>query len=886
MDSSWLIRDAEKFENDLWTLPGLDNRQFYAAAYYLSIAQAQQKKEWDTTQAVDVDMPSGNPSDTKGAIRPAIIDLFLDLLALLFARFKKKSHTPANVTATGLIIEAKRWEIWIAKNGGAYVNTVKNQGISNDGDFLGKLQNWLMGNAFNAAQDYDQTEGPADTFWIDIIEFWSHRITHYVKHVQKGAILVPVPSESNMMMCEALQSALPQGVDEQASNRKTVRQIYHDQVWDFLKSKSDKTDKVEFEKDWKCAIQLTEHLAFMGGTDQNATTGQGTGPFSWIIPLTRHKGGQESFPLHFHAFEKLFEFRNRATRQIYPPAKDPKDDTHQSATAYREFRNRISNLEMLGTPLTIWRVFNLVRDKLRSAGVSVDVSIIDAFPSFTMGKPTLAATIESWRGLEKSEHRSKILDELKRGESRPFTRYFHCELQMLRLLFQAKADGRNPHAYIGVSKLSCHSCWSIMVNRKAQGIEFRTKEGHHRISANCAFPFDITAGYGYIPEAIAQLQASMLQNILREAVKLKGQYTAYSLQDNTVLDSIPGSFDGPVPDSTSRLEEPRFSTSDEVVRVKALRYDAQGHRHIEEVILVYEDTLQQVLRSDLYPRNHTDGSSQNGSIEYETSREQRVEDDSSQDGSSQYESSREERSQDDSDEEKLGKNEARSEEEPRNRETSRTTGNDLGGKVPRQSLEKLRNRIGRTIYPIHPTTGKIIDGRDGMDFASSHATVCFRVHYDLNGTEAGNKWAYRALTGQNAHHTLDNWFIRGDIWVFKIGECSDPCYEHIDRQTTMEQDYFEHLVPPMRNRWEEVESRNRLFWRKRLADIEVYLIAMLRKDYESWQRYKMFAEQQKREDEIRAMERARSSWRGGRLYRQEMESRSYGLNDSDYDTDW
>jgi hypothetical protein len=122
-----------------------------------------------------------------------------------------------------------------------------------------------------------------------------------------------------------------------------------------------------------------------------------------------------------------------------------------------------------------------------------------------------------------------VLESLKAGDQdRPFERYFHCELQLLRLLHTAEAAGKTTHPYIGVSKLSCYYCWKIISNGKNHAAKYSTKAGHHQISANCAFPLNIDRGYGYALEAIFHLQASMLHNILHEAVKIKEMYTTYT----------------------------------------------------------------------------------------------------------------------------------------------------------------------------------------------------------------------------------------------------------------------------------------------------------------------------------------------------------------------
>jgi hypothetical protein len=88
----------------------------------------------------------------------------------------------------------------------------------------------------------------------------------------------------------------------------------------------------------------------------------------------------------------------------------------------------------------------------------------------------------------------------------------------------------------------------------------------------------------------------------------------------------------------------------------------------------------------------------------------------------------------------------------------------------------------------------------------------------------------------------------------------------------------------MEDRWLEVEDRNRLFWKTRLADIEVNLIALLRRDYEPWRRGRMKEEQMVREEEI--WDRARSRGRDGRelaLYSLDEPRSLYSLDEPGYD---
>ena len=84
-------KDVVRFEEEVWTLPGMQRQQFLAAAYYLFVVQRQQRV---STRALDI-----TDHDVSNTSSPELIDTFLDLLALLFARFKNKRKSPGNVTA-------------------------------------------------------------------------------------------------------------------------------------------------------------------------------------------------------------------------------------------------------------------------------------------------------------------------------------------------------------------------------------------------------------------------------------------------------------------------------------------------------------------------------------------------------------------------------------------------------------------------------------------------------------------------------------------------------------------------------------------------------------------------------------------------------------------
>jgi nucleic acid/nucleotide deaminase of polymorphic system toxin len=103
---------------------------------------------------------------------------------------------------------------------------------------------------------------------------------------------------------------------------------------------------------------------------------------------------------------------------------------------------------------------------------------------------------------------------------------------MLQLFHQLK--DKEPHWYIGCSKLSCHFCSRILENGKKHGQRYHTKGGHYKISQNCVFPFSLFDKSGYISEALSTVQYEMLHSILRYATAIKDEFTMYSVKDDTV----------------------------------------------------------------------------------------------------------------------------------------------------------------------------------------------------------------------------------------------------------------------------------------------------------------------------------------------------------------
>ncbi|MCJ1469880.1 hypothetical protein MMC07_008524 [Pseudocyphellaria aurata] len=136
---------------------GLERDRFYAAFYAIEKLQRQQQAE------------------TKVDPETSVENLFLDRLALLFARIKTNSKkTPANVTATCLVRRTgSRWNVFIAKNGGLQ---------ESEKSFAKKLQDWIQEEANNEGEESVKSFGSGtEHMAIEMANFWKDRIKYYVK---------------------------------------------------------------------------------------------------------------------------------------------------------------------------------------------------------------------------------------------------------------------------------------------------------------------------------------------------------------------------------------------------------------------------------------------------------------------------------------------------------------------------------------------------------------------------------------------------------------------------------------------------------------------------------------------------------------------------------
>ena len=203
---------------------------------------------------------------------------------------------------------------------------------------------------------------------------------------------------------------------------------------------------------------------------------------------------------------KFYRFWDRTDREDWqkPLESDPAEA--------RNFRKCIRYMEMLGMPISIWKAcvrFRNLPDYKTVHLIAVDKPI---FEESRLDKKNIIRTLEWWN-MKHSFTRAGLpslpVEGLKSMELEPEL-FFHCELQILTLL--TLKYPKLVHYFIGCSKLSCESCWQIL-NKDAQ---FTTRGSHHKVSANCAFPFP--SHLETIGKSIRQMQSAWKKIVLSDLI--------------------------------------------------------------------------------------------------------------------------------------------------------------------------------------------------------------------------------------------------------------------------------------------------------------------------------------------------------------------------------
>lgn len=181
-----------------------------------------------------------------------------------------------------------------------------------------------------------------------------------------------------------------------------------------------------------------------------------------------------------------------------------------SEDSARNLRKLVDYLELLGLPWSIWQTFARFRKDCQEARFTIEIEPYKCPSPQVMTKMQLSKTIQSWKGVKPfQEYCSTLMSNLSRGKD--FTRYVHCEIQLLQL-FKSKTLSGEKHSYIGCSKGSCYICWVILRDQ-----DFRTERSHHKVSANYEFPSELSPEMGFLPDTLFRLHKEWMTKILRSA---------------------------------------------------------------------------------------------------------------------------------------------------------------------------------------------------------------------------------------------------------------------------------------------------------------------------------------------------------------------------------
>lgn len=393
----------------------------------------------------------------------SVENLFLDRLSLLFARIKTNGRkTPANVTATCLMRHDSRWEVYIAKNDG--LQDGNEVSPESEKSFAKKLQDWIREEAnhetlFDGDDDSDESS-------ID----------------EEDESIESIDSEAEPM---AIRMA----------------NFWKDRVNYYVKGSKDAWDRLNQKRDAKIRVENYFQMQ-----DQNFTEERFYRDWDKAAKLARFlrdRPTDKAITTKFLA--KFFRFCNRSGREDWqkPLKSEPREA--------RDFRKCIRYMEMLGMPIIIWEA--CVRFRKLPEYKTVHLIAIDKpiFDELRLDKNSIINIFKWWAT---KHNASKVILPRASLESMRIEPelFFHCELQILTLLTSLIHQKRG-HYFIGCSKLSCESCWQILKN----DAQFTTRGSHHKVSANCAFPFP--SKLEPIGRSIRQMQSAWKKMIFSDSIK-------------------------------------------------------------------------------------------------------------------------------------------------------------------------------------------------------------------------------------------------------------------------------------------------------------------------------------------------------------------------------
>lgn len=564
--------------NSFWNFEGLDEDRFFAVSYYLYIFQRQQSR--------------APPPDEQPKSDLYLRD-FLDRLALLFAR-KKKKDTERHVTATGLIgpdglftgeggtldwtkvVPGTVLTIYLAKNNGLE---------KRDLEFKERLEEWFkMSDVDDDSQQTAALEGQILHFWEERLHFYFAQIRNRVNSLAErmGKFLDDPDDEDARNQTFVLLQMLR--LCSEGKNRSLMESfnVLHSKALaisknlkenkkrqSFRQFQEDQFEVPEIDLDLIAEHYLPEHSKKVAGSR-----------FDRDFRQAQEDRDHQDHSNYIHdlfnlALETIENSRDKNAFQS-PPASTKKGSLMDIFLKCQKWRQTLHNhpfrnggryrmmgsdltkldhyLQMLDMPRSIIDTLKKFKELIRKSGAVVTLEAIPHPEPRLMMATTLYKTLRLLMApTNNNSHFPQLsspvvstspldydsnFDDLKRRLKNPdasYTRYVHCEIQMLNHLstWSKSQSPANSAAYaitrqrssphIGVSKLSCETCYQVFKKQKY----YKTTASHHKISPNCDFP-SAPSPQIHLQTAIRELQASWIGKVVKPLPLVSSVVPAYA----------------------------------------------------------------------------------------------------------------------------------------------------------------------------------------------------------------------------------------------------------------------------------------------------------------------------------------------------------------------
>jgi OTT_1508-like deaminase len=438
------VEDTKESEQPVWQNPSLDKNHFYARACYINSQRRQQRR-----------------SPVAGRIQsctPALNQHLLDLIALLFARFKTcKSLRSPSIAATAMVKDepqGKRphFTIYVAKNDGP--QTEDRAMEVSDISFAEKLSQWSE----NLIEPDEPSEpDPDHPMWNEMLLFWEDRLQYHKNQVLHNWRLLDDRRKKSCL--ELLDLHQIDGFDTDLTRAENIVKTLQGEPSQGKPSKGKQSKRKSSKRKLSQGNSLQE------------------------------KPSQENIDYR-DICREADDFKNPPSHWKY---------VKETGKPWRgEFRKLVKNVSMFGVPLALWKT--LVQFKRGNGNVVIKIELLPKPGNYSLDLRPVRHIIGSWRARNPSFKKVSI-------KADTLSISFHCELQLL----QKFMHNDQCYDYFGCSKLSCYFCWRILVE---SGSRFRTKGCHEQIYPRCAFPFKLSNEFKFTAQVLRQFQDEMTAIVL------------------------------------------------------------------------------------------------------------------------------------------------------------------------------------------------------------------------------------------------------------------------------------------------------------------------------------------------------------------------------------